>query len=344
MYTHQSLGICSNNVHTLLRRAPGLIQPRGSRALHLIHSLFKLEDMCMLFQVKKKYYPKAEDLSLRLLERNSTPKEMKLSEAVALLQPCSYLTEHAAGTAENPGTYRILKFNDPEAGRDSVKKFDPPKGYYKRSGRSKEFHFFTDCAAALLRHRLKAAYNFLLEGSRVEIHLRPRTTNDVAAVDWALAHHLHLRPESILAAMPAGTTMLTELGTRELDAKSRKDRRRQILRISEVFWAMENTAALTRTKGSTPQRIKNIATWNNHRNLILKYDPKAMTRAVKLNRTDLGVDASNLPDPVAEDQARESDELPKLDDLLPDASPPAMQPRPSSMERTPIDHSKKTPE
>ena len=267
--------IYASNVCIMFRCAPGRLQPNGSRALHLLHSLFTAQDEDMqgviasrqLSSLKKKIYPRADEVSLRLLEKGSNKTTtMKLSEALGRLGPCTYLTKvgvQARGD-DSTGVYRIEQFPDPEVVQQPKKKKAPSKGYYKRYGRGKEVHLTTACAPGNLRHRLILCYKFLLEGSRMEVHLREPQGNKADSVDWALAHSLHLRPDTILAAMPRDTTMLALPATTDFShrAKMPASAKRG---TSEVMWAMENKVALVRARVSTPSKVKVLGLWEHNR-------------------------------------------------------------------------------
>ena len=271
---YKCLDIYQNNVHFILRRARGPLQPRGTRALHLLHSLFSDVDIPLLQDVKKKTYPSADELSLRLLRKGEKePTTLKLSEALTQFEPCSYLEQVKSGTEETPGTYKFLKFINPGLSQNKRKIGPESNKYYKRKGRGKEFHFNTDCPAALLRHKIKLAYGFLLEGSRLEFHLRAKAVAGAETVDSALRNHLHLRPDTILAAMPPGTTMLAVPGTAPPRARVLKNLSKWSTKLfanktSNVFWAMENEEALKRYNVTTPRQIKSLGTWTNHQKFV----------------------------------------------------------------------------
>ena len=293
----------------------GPLQPRATRALHLLHSLFSSSDVEMLQHVRKKSYPTADEVSLKLLEKGKKePTTMKLSEALARFEPLSYLVQTKVGTEETPGTYRFLKFNDPGLPSEKTKKSWPPKGYYKRKGRSKETHLNTDCPASLLRHRIKLAYGFLMEGSRMEFHLRAKAVARAESVDSALRHHLHLRPDTLLAAMPPGTTMLALPATVQLPNRNPQDETKlSVNKTSDVFWAMEYKPALERFGVSTPPRIKALGTWQDHR----KYVEHAMEKRqedLRIKRLARARDESvrSRPRPKVKDG-----DIPHLSDLMP---------------------------
>ena len=284
MYTRPR--IYSRNVCTILRRAPGSVYPLGSRAIHLLHALWTRHlpiSSDQLDSITKKAYPHAKKVSLKLLEGpGNGATTMTLSEALKRLEPCSYLAQ-----VEKHEAYRIQKFPDPKSGPrpkgpegPEVGPHPPPKyneeypgrpyhtfdTYYKRRGLSKEIHFNTaSCTAGFLRHRLTLAYRFLLDGTRVEIHLHPTSLKETDTVDWALEHSLHLRPDSILAAMPKGTTMLVLPCCTDMSFKRKVPKKAKKVELSKsvVMWAMENAGAVWDIhKTSTPQEIERIGKWH----------------------------------------------------------------------------------
>ena len=267
---YKCLDIYHTNVHYMLRRAWGPIQPRGNRAIHVLHSLFSKDDIGMLQYIRQKTYPTADEVSLQLLDKGQgKPTTVTLSEALTRFEPFSYLIPTRAGTEETPGTYKFLKFPDPGLPQNRRKIGPNSKKYYKRKGRAKETHLNTDCPPARLRHLLKLAYGFLLEGSRVEVHLRAKAVGRAESVDSALRNHLHLRPDTILAAMPPGTTMLAIPGTTQLPEKKLKSESKLFInKTSDVFWVMEYEPALKRLGLQTPPHIKRLGTWTDHHSYV----------------------------------------------------------------------------
>ena len=267
--------IYASNVCIVFRYAPGRLQPNGRRALHLLHSLFTVSEESdqgviaarQLSSLKKKFYPRPEKVSLQLSEKGSNQTTiMTLSEALTRLGPCTYLTKAVSQPRadDSPGVYRIEQFPNPEVVQQPKKKPSPKKGYYKREGRGKELHLTTACTPGTLRHRLILAYKFLLEGSRIELHLREPKGGKADSIDRALAHSLHLRPDTILAAMPSDTTMLALPATTDLShrVKLPKNSKRG---MAEVMWALENKEALNRVKAATPKKIQALGRWRHER-------------------------------------------------------------------------------
>ena len=330
---YKCVDIYHNNVPFILRRARAPLQPRGTRAIHLIHSLFSDEDKDMLLDVRKKTYPSADELSLRLLRKGEKePTTMKLSKALTQFEPFSYLEEIKSGTEEGPGTYRFLKFNDPGLPENKRPIGPMSTKYYKRRGRSKELHLNTDCPAALLRHRIKIAYAFLLEGSRLEFHLRSKAVGAAETVDSALRNHLHLRPDTILAAMPPGTTMLAVPGTAPprpatLRRLTKVGEKTAVNKASDVFWAMENAEALKRYKVTTPPQIKAIGTWTYHQKFVKSTIDRIEARRAKNRLKKLANLERRSVDPRPKlshrplnnpDREAAEDEFPHLSELMPE--------------------------
>lgn len=209
-----------------------------------------------LATASRKTYPRANEVSLRLVDAKSHETvTITLEQALQRLEPLSYLAE--AG----PGQYRIQTFPDPGPVKP-VKQPEPWTNYkpYTRAGRGKEFHLTTTTAPSHLRNTLRISYKYILEGTRMEFHLHPKSKKDDPSVDHALAHSMHLRPDSILAAMPPGTTMLAEPATTDLSFKKKLPRNLDLM-TSQVMWAMENAEALKRAKVVTPKRVKKLGQW-----------------------------------------------------------------------------------
>ena len=261
--------IYASNVCIKFRCAPERLQPNGRRALHLIHQLFTADDRDQqgviasrqLTSLKKKSFPSPHELSLKLFEKGSNQTTiMTLSEALTRLGPCTYLTKAGAqpGKDDSPGVYRIEQFPDPPIDKGTR------KGYYKRSGRGKEIHLTTACTPSTLRHHLILAYKFLAGGSRLEVHLHQLRGNKADSVDRALTHSLHLRPDTIFAAMPPDTTMLALPATSDFShrAKLPPNMNRG---TAELMWAMENGVALQHANAPTPKKIKMLGQWKHIR-------------------------------------------------------------------------------
>ena len=310
------LEVYHTNVHIILRRNPWPpVQTGGNRALHVLHTLFREPNVScaqLLERVRPKKYPAADKVSLKLLGKGKrTSTIVKLSEALARLEPFSYLVQTEAGTEKTPGKYQIQKFPDPGLNNNGRKIGPSSKNYYKRNGRSKEVYINPDCSADLLRLKLKLSYHFLLEGSRVEWHLRPKSSlTEAETVDWALRHQLHLRPDAILAAMPPGTTMLAVPGML-LPSHPRNPLTKALSKVktSEVFWAMENGPELLRRNVHTPRQVRQLGTWTEHTKFVEAIEP-GNTRPSEPHESR----------PFGEDPDREMEEgdMPDLSDLMPE--------------------------
>ena len=274
MHPHPHPLIYASNVCIKFRCAPERLQPNGRRALHLIHHLFSAGDhdqqgviaSRQLSSLKKKVFPHPHEVSLKLSEKGSNQTTiMTLSEALTRLGPCTYLTKAGAQPKKDDslGVYRIEQLPNPEVVQPP-KKRAIPKGYYKRSGRGKEIHLTTACAPSTLRHRLILAYKFLLEGSRLEVHLHEPQGNKADSIDRALTHSLQLRPDTILAAMPRDTTMLALPATSDFSHRAKRSANAK-RGMAELMWAMENGEALRRVKAPTSHKIKILGQWKHIR-------------------------------------------------------------------------------
>lgn len=256
------LHCCQRTASNVLRRAPRRTQCHGRRAFHLVHNLFAAgkdkESVKQLSTVKIKTYPQADDVLLTLIEGESEQgTTMTLLQALQRVKPLSYLTE--AGE----GAYRILTFPDPgpvHPIKGQEKSYKP----FTRAGRGKEVHLTTSWTPEHLRDSLRLSYEFLLQGARMEFHLHQKSAKSRKkgdhTVDWALAHCLHLRPDSILAAMPEGTTMLAHPATTNMSFKKRPPHNFSEA-TSQVMWAMEYQKALESVGARTPERIKKRGQW-----------------------------------------------------------------------------------
>ena len=121
---------------------------------------------------------------------------------------------------------------------------------FKRLGRSKDFPLTTTEEPSLLQHQLGKAYGFLLLGSRIEFRLRPKSKPSFLknkTVDWALEHALHLRPDSILTAMPEGSMMLAKPCT--------------AAEQPTLMWGIEHPPSLERVGVRKPKWIYRLGTW-----------------------------------------------------------------------------------
>ena len=238
---------------------------QDTRSFHLVHNLFtrdRIEANRQLDSLTKKIYPSADDMSLALYDDESGQvATTTLTEALqrVRLKPYSFLAQ------EEPGIYRIRTYIKREPGEPirSAKISHKP---WKRAGRGKESHLTTSCSPQFLRHVLGNSCKYLLEGSRMEFHLhQEKKDKQKRTTDWALTHCLHLRPDSILAAMPEGTRIFAEPATTDLSFKRRISKNYEMA-LSQVMWAMENAGALARAHNGTPQHILDRAAWPERTN------------------------------------------------------------------------------
>lgn len=189
---------------------------------------------------------------------------MTLERALKAIKPLSYMAE----VGDKPGAdiYCIQTFKKPKPSKPiaspSGKNFKP----WPRAGRSKEVHLTTTCTPQFLRHVLSVAYKELLEGSRVEFHLRPNHKSKGGnGGRRPLAEMMHLRPDAIFAAMPEGTTMLAQPAIDTVAPKNTKMAREE----EEVMWAMEHAETLGSVGEKTDEAIKQLGQWDEH-GLILQ--------------------------------------------------------------------------
>ncbi|CAD6575610.1 MAG: hypothetical protein ASARMPREDX12_007392 [Alectoria sarmentosa] len=242
------------------RRAPRPTPFQGSRALHLVHNLFvNYEEIAkaQLATITRKIYPRAKEISLKLVDKGSNEvATMTLSQALQRLKPLDYLAE--AG----PKVYCIKTFPDPGP-VEILEKTLKPKCHkpFTRAGRGKELHLTTSCTPAFLRHVLALSYKYILQGTRMEFHLHQKANGSGGrTVDWALANCMHLRPDSILAAMPKGTTMLAVPGVTDMTFKKRPPKNINEAK-SQVMWAVENRDVMKRVSVTTPRSVKMLGKW-----------------------------------------------------------------------------------
>ena len=114
----------------------------------------------------------------------------------------------------------------------------------KRAGRSKEFAFTTTEQRGRLQLILSKAYTFLLQGIRVEFCLfqKVKGINKLNTVDWVLKNAPHLRPNTIISAMPEGSKILVQPCT----ATASKN----VMKHSSVIWSVEHPPSLQKYSGN----------------------------------------------------------------------------------------------
>lgn len=211
--------------------------------IHLLHAMFTQAGRESLAKIRNVDLPLATCTSLNLFDgKGKDLGTMTLSQALKHIKPGSHLTRLGSMS----GRYEIKSLSVSEATAPLPgSNTDPLK--FKRAGRSKEFRLMPDSSAGFMKGMvLRKAYQFLLRGARIEIQLRDPKHKEftLSAIRSILDENLHLRPDSILAAMPEGTTMLAEPCTLAITGHS------------SLMWAMEHPASLELARVSTPKYIK----------------------------------------------------------------------------------------
>lgn len=226
-------------------------QIRG-RSIHLLHQMFtKHPVISQLGSIRKKTVPSADQIYLRLYDvEEKDLGTMTLPQALQRIEPLFHLSQR------EPGVYQIKALRMFENTTLYGKEWD--KGgkknkHFTRSGRSKDMPLQTVVTPSRLLQVLSAAHKNLIRGARVEFRLAQKTrpADGAKTVDWALANALHLRPDTIMAAMPAGTTMLA----RPCYAHDEPD---------VIMWALEYAPALERAHSPTPPSVLKMGAWRNH--------------------------------------------------------------------------------
>lgn len=232
------------------------------RGLHLLHHIFAEFASEKLTDVRKKPIPPANKVGLNLYASDSKKiGPMTLANALPLIKPYTHLSPFQEEPAASNFQIKPLK---------SVSRQKSPraeKRTFKRAGRSKEFHLTTDCSLTYLRHVLSTAYDFLLQGARIEfvLHEKYKNVRDGVGPDVALEHCSHLRPDTILRAMPEGTIMLAHpCIVQEMQSQNAKGDGS----APPLMWALEHEPSMRRFE-PTPKWIKKMAAWN----LELQLDP-----------------------------------------------------------------------
>ena len=209
---------------TITSSAP-LVQGQ-SRHVHLLHFLFsnERERVAISSKLKHQPLPPAENLDLSLfdLDSDSFVRET-LAGAIKRIRPFTFLS------LVDPGVYRILPLAPFARSEDEIKK---TRINFTRLGTYKEWHFHAGHKTEFIKNALHRAYEQLLHGARIQVHLSQFTAEK--DVDWVLNNMAHLRPEAILAAMPVGTKMLVQPCFVPEES----------LKKMNVVWAMELPSAL----------------------------------------------------------------------------------------------------
>lgn len=214
-----SILLCS----TFTLRAVGNRASVSRRYLHLVPGLLsKGAPRNKVKSLPRKTLPIVEWKCFRLRkEKNAAPIVVTLSQALKLIRPSTYLA-NTSPSSRNP-RYTILPLK-----QAAFKKTPEQRKRGKLGAQTKEFHLRPSCSPPHIAQVMSKSYAFILEGYRVEFHLRgpapAKENEDYSTVDWALKNSMHLRPESILAAMPEGTTYLME----------------PVTDGDEIIWALEH--------------------------------------------------------------------------------------------------------
>lgn len=229
------------------------------RGLHLLHHIFTpTPHLKSLLSVKKMPITPSDQVSLNMRGSDrSDLGQMTLTSVFSLIKPFNYL---AQVPTKSPLQYFQIK---PLKARD----LDPPerqranKKAFKRDGQYKEFHLTTDTPAAYLKHVLSKSCEYLLQGSRIQfaLHQKSLKAGSSPPIEVALKNCPHLRPDTILRAMPEGTTMLAHPCVAP-DARPRMEKRAKA--DPPLVWAMEHAPSMERAGHRTPKWIRNMAQWN----------------------------------------------------------------------------------
>ena len=256
-------------------RAATFISQRG---MHLLHQMFsKYPVHSQLASVRKKDIPSADGIALKLRSMDRVdPETMSLTQALEQIKSPSYLAQIA------PGTYRIDPLNVSSTEQPVIPRNRAiERKAFKGSGRYKCFPFTTTVDASHLHHRLGIAYDFLRQGARIEFRLTQRKHNKFkhSNIDWAMENALHLRPDSILAAMPLGSKMFAKPCT--------------VVGMATLMWGIEHPPSLERVGAPTSKYIYVMGTWNR------KYEPSmhgaARNLGPKVPSTSLLEEGDNSP-------------------------------------------------
>ena len=247
------------------------------REIHILHQLFtKGPTHTLLSTVRRKQLPPAELISLELLgAEGKSFGVMALPRAwehIKLSETPSHLAQIGAGS------YRIQPLKVVPDGKTPKNQGSTMKRT-KRAGRSKEFPFTTTEHAGRLQSILSKAYTFLLQGIRVEFRLSQKVKgrNKVNTVDWALENAPHLRPDTILSAMPEGSQMLVQPCTSTAS--------RNVINHSSVIWSVEHPPSLHKYGGAqTSKSLRKAGQWEG------EYKPVAAksSKTIGQQGTDIG--------------------------------------------------------
>ncbi len=252
------------------------------REIHVLHQMFakKPNDM-QLSSIRRKELPPADTISLELLDaKRNRLGAMTLPQAwehIKHSESPSYLARL------DSGLYQIqhLKVDIDEK---SLNKQRSTMKRPKRLGRSKEFPFTTTEQAGRLQLILRKAYTFLLQGIRVEFCLSQKTKgkNKLDPVDRALENAPHLRPDTILSAMPEGSKMLVQPCTAAAS--------KSVIKHSSVIWSVEHPPSLQKFGTPTPKALYEMGEWKG------EYKPLAATSYIPVGGQETDLDVSVVTD------------------------------------------------
>lgn len=203
------------------------------RAIHLVHCIYSSHDgenrALANLAWRKLADPSRIELQFRK-KGSSVIDALTLSQAMARLHPGSYLTrlDHVNNVDPIPErSYEISQLIGLQP--KPVLNSGPAKVIkFQRAGRGKEIHLTSALGTLAYSTFLIRTYNHLINGARLEMHVRltKREQSDENDLDHVLSMHPHLRPEAILKGMPEGTVILHEPLYDE--------------RLKQLIWVMAN--------------------------------------------------------------------------------------------------------
>ena len=279
----EGCGITMDILRVIHRARSNNVLAINRREIHVLHQMFtKTLSNMQLSSIRRKELPPADMISLELV--NAEGKNLGI---MTLTQAWDHIKH--SGTPSHlaqmdSGSYRIQPLKV-ETDERSLNKQRSTMKRTKRAGRSKEFPFTTTEQGGRLQLILSKAYTFLLQGIRVEFCLSQKVKgmNKVNTVDWALENAPHLRPDTILSAMPEGSKMLVQPCT----AAASKN----VIKHSSVIWSVEHPPSLQKYGGPTPKALYKVGQWRG------EYKPLAATpsRTIGERGTDLDVSDIDFP-------------------------------------------------
>lgn len=203
-----------------------------------------------------------------LCPRGSDLGQMTLQSAFSLIEPLNYLAPVHAKSDLPYFQIRPLK-----ALQDLPENQPVSKKQLKRAGHGVEFHLTTDTPATYLPHVLNKACQNLLQGNRVQFALHQvRSKGGLnTPIAIALKDCPHLRPDTILRAMPEGTTILAQPC---IFPKSKVKKGKKASPEPPLLWIIEHHPSLVSAGLSTPGWVRAMAQWNGE----LMLDPNVTGR------------------------------------------------------------------